>query len=271
MVRPGPDSETPHKPSYFTSCSLILWKFLSLQKFSFRPTIHIHASSYIIYTVILYNSVNECGWTWLNYIHSSCLAQKKVSMAASPPKPRHHLWNQLWVDEGRCFDTSLDGSEPYTYRSLGFNFSENLAKNPVFFAIIREHLGFRFKFGKKQDPVHDGRSANQYKGQFVSFQVSNWVGSCMAWPAMTMTIYWHLYVNLWYKHGYSITTVCDTSIWSHFSPFPKMEPLQTKTSLWHSHEFNGCKFVFSRHSGSWETPMSKESSTSIFARKAEYW
>ena len=213
-------------------------------------------------------NVVEHGWI----TYTPLVWHKKRS--AWRPAPRSHV-----TICGTNFGLTKDvasilpwmGSEPYTYRSLGFNFSENLAKNPVFFAIIREHLGFRFKFGKKQDPVHDGRSANQYKGQFVSFQVSNWVGSCMAWPAMTMTIYWHLYVNLWYKHGYSITTVCDTSIWSHFSPFPKMEPLQTKTSLWHSHEFNGCKFVFSRHSGSWETPMSKESSTSIFARKAEYW
>lgn len=83
-----------------------------------------------------------------------------------------------------------------------------------------------------------GLRQTDIKSQFVSFQVSNWVGSCMAWPAMTMTIDWHHYVNLWYKHGYSITTVCDTSIWSHFSPFPKMEPLQIKTSLWHGHEWN---------------------------------
>lgn len=131
------------------------------------------------------------------------------------------------------------GVNPIAYRSLGFNFSEHLAKPLFFFAIIREHLGFRFKFGKKQDPVHDGRSANRYKGQFVSFQVSNWVGSCMAWPAMTMTIYWHMWkydINM-FIHVYSIS-VCDTSIWSHFSPFPKMEPMQIKTSLWHGHEWN---------------------------------
>lgn len=99
MVRPGPDSETTHKPSYFTSCPLILsfGNSYHCKSFRLRPIIHIHASSYIIY-----NSYS-CIWMWLNmvkiYIHSSCSAGKKGQHGVAPRLYFHHpfLKRSPWI------------------------------------------------------------------------------------------------------------------------------------------------------------------------------
>ena len=79
---------------------------------------------------------------------------------------------------------------PIAYRSLGLNFSENLAK-PLFFLQSLENIwdsDSSLERSKIQFTMV-GLRQTDIKGQFVSFQVSNWVGSCMAWPAMTMTVY----------------------------------------------------------------------------------
>ena len=67
---------------------------------------------------------------------------------------------------------------PIAYRSLGFNFSEHLAK-PLFFLQSLENIwdsDSSLERSKIQFMIV-GRQTD-IKGQFVSFQVSNWVGSC---------------------------------------------------------------------------------------------